>query len=167
MKRIATTVLALTLGMAISTTAGAASKLFPGASCLPAIANTNTTSGYYRNENGMSNSDTGSSRVVVCPVFEDSSVNESLRLWYNDTSSAANLYCYAYTRIPGSGVTYSDPRYSCGTAGGCATDSDPSYSSTGTVYFDFSGTNWDGAVCTIGKASSGGQIAIQSLIVNY
>jgi hypothetical protein len=168
MKLSTPALLAFAFGVTLPTVVSAGTRVFPGATCNPALLDTAQDSSFYRNESGFTNTNTGSARWVTCPVFDDSSVSEALKVYYNDGSSAANLKCMGYVRQPGASVTWSPPLFSCGTVGGCTSNSDPGYSSTSTMYLAFTGSNYDGAVCNVGQAvNSSSQICIQTIVQTF
>jgi hypothetical protein len=102
--------------------------------------------GYYDGElyaSGTTNSFIDCAPSVL-PTVHDFSI------YYVDNVASGNLRCYAYQRRADGSLVVGFSRFSCSTAGGCDSNSDPGFASNTQRNLDFNGGLYPtGATCEV------------------
>ena len=126
----------------------AAQDEVPGSQCHLSF----NTTGPVKYFDGVIFSQSSSTQFIDCPYLNDTRV---LRVFYVDSSSAGNFRCYGYKRSSTGAITFSNSKFSCLTAGGCLSNSDPNFASNGLQFLELGdGGGWQGVTCELPPGGS-------------
>lgn len=111
---------------------------FSGASCQPLILSSSNMIDHQAGQSGP----TGGSGQMVCPIsYPQNTVQyllyDSIQVELYDNATSGDLACTPFSWIPGAGSgVYGATRHTCGTWGGCSTNSSPSSAGFTTLFFN-------------------------------